>query len=324
MKRGLMLVAGMGLVVSVSAQQARPPQDTQPGRKWSEEQLKKAASAVRAGRTLTPKAWPNGARVAVCLTFVVNNSANQLARGDSAVVAMTNGEFGAASGLGRVLEVLDRQNVPATFFVPAVAAMLHPQMLQEIAKRKRHEIGVMGWSDENPTELSAAEEEQLLTKATEYLTKTIGKKPVGARGPSAVLSMNTMSLFKKAGFLYDSTLMGMDEPYEVLINGEASGIVELPVSRLLDDYPTLTAARTGPSTLPSPELVFESIRDDFDGAYQEGTLFLLTLHPHLIGMRSRITYLDDLLTFIKSRPNVWMATGEEIARYVKNPTGKTN
>ncbi len=313
----------MVAVASAAAQQPARP-DTQPGRKLSEAELKKAASVVRAGRKLTPKSWPNGARVAVCLTFVVSNSANQLARGDSAVVAMTNGEFGAAIGLDRVLSVLDKHKAPATFFVPAVAAMLHPKMLADITTAQRHEIGVMGWSDEDPQLLSAAEEEQLLTRATEYLTKATGKKPVGARGPSAVLSMNTMALFRKAGFLYDSTLMGMDEPYEVLTNGEASGIVELPVSRLLDDYTMLTAARTGPSTLPSPELVFESMRDDFDAAYQEGTLFLVTLHPHLIGMRSRITYLDDLLTYVKSKQNVWIATGEQIARYVKASGGKSN
>ena len=64
---------------------------------------------------------------------------------------------------------------------------------------------------------------------------------------------------------------------------------------MLDDYPTLTTARTGPATLPSPELVFETFRDDFDVAYEEGTLFLLTLHPHVVGMRSRIGYLDELL-----------------------------
>ena len=80
-----------------------------------------------------------------------------------------------------------------------------------------------------------------------------GRKPVGARGPSSVLSHHTMGILKKAGFVYDSTLMGMDEPYEVLLNGQPSGIVELPVSRLLDDQPTLTAPRFGPSTLPAPE-----------------------------------------------------------------------
>jgi hypothetical protein len=75
--------------------------------------------------------------------------------------------------------------------------------------------------------------------------------------------------------------------------------------------------------LPSPELVFESIRDDFDAAYQEGTLFLLTLHPQFIGMRSRIGYLEDLIGYIKSQPNVWFATAEDAARYVKQQAGIT-
>ena len=295
----------------------RTPGDTQPGRKWSEAQLKQAAGAVRAGRKLTPRAWPNGARVAVALTFSLNNSANMFARGDSAVVQLTGGEFGAITGLPRVLDVLDRQNVPATFFIAATAAMVDPQMIPAIAQRRHHEIGVMGWSDENPLAIdNAAEEEQLLLKATDFLAKAAGRKPVGARGPSASLSLHTAGLLKKAGFLYDSTLMGMDEPYEVLVNGQPSGIVELPVSRLLDDQPTLTAPRFGPSTLPSPELVFETFRDDFDGAYQEGTLFLLTLHPHLIGMRSRIGYLEEFISYMKAKPNVWFATAADIARYV--------
>ena len=132
-----------------------------------------------------------------------------------------------------------------------------------------------------------------------------------------MVSLHTIAILKKAGLLYDTTLMGMDEPYEVLLSGQPSGVVELPVSRLLDDYPTLTTASTGPATLPSPGLVFETFRDDFDAAYAERTLFLLTLHPHLIGMRSRIGYLDELLKYVKSKPGVWFATAEEIARYVR-------
>ena len=319
------VVAMASVWVVASAAQQQAPRDNQPGRKWSEEQLRQASSAVRAGRKLTPKSWPNGARVAVALTFTLNNTANNFAVGDSAVVQLTGGEFGAITGLPRVLDVLDQHGVPATFFIPATAAIVDPQMIPEIVKRRRHEIGTLGWSDENPVAINnATEEEQLLTKATEYLTKAAGKKPVGARGPSDLLSLYTMGLLKKAGFLYDSTLMGMDEPYEVLLNGQPSGIVELPVSRMLDDRPTLSAPRFGPSALPSPELIFETFRDDFDAAYGEGTLFLVTLHPHLIGMRSRITYLDDLIRYMQSKPNVWFATTEEIARYVRQQAGITN
>jgi peptidoglycan-N-acetylglucosamine deacetylase len=312
-------LAAFSTLAAVAQQQPLPrtPGDTQPGRKWTEEQLKQAVSGVRAGRKLTPRSWPNGARVAVALTFTLNNSANMFARADSAVVQLTGGEFGAVTGLPRLLDVLDRQNVPATFFVAATAAIADPQMIPAIVKRPRHEVGVLGWSDENALTIdSAAEEERLLTKATDIVAKAAGRKPVGARGPSSVLSPHTMGILKKAGFLYDSTLMGMDEPYEVVLNGQPSGIVELPVSRLLDDQPTLTAPRFGPSTLPSPELVFETFRDDFDAAYQEGTLFLLTLHPHLIGMRSRIGHLDDFIAYMKSKPNVWFATAADIARAV--------
>lgn len=342
MQHRTMIVAALataGIAVGAAQQPPQTPADTQPGRKWSEAQLKQFVSGVRAGRRLTPKSWPNGTRVAVALTFTLNNSANMLARGDSAVVQLTGGEFGAVTGLPRVLEVLGRHDVPATFFIAATAAIVDPQMIPEISRRKRsstgagrpaqgeafHEIGVMGWSDEDPLAIdNATEEEQLLTRATAYLTKAGGRKPVGARGPSSVQSLHTMSLLKKAGFLYDSTLMAMDEPYEVLLNGQPSGIVELPVNRLLDDQPTLTAPRFGPSTLPSPALVFETFKDDFDAAYQEGTLFLLTLHPHLIGMRSRIGYLDELIRYIRAKPNVWIATAEEIARYVKQQAGITN
>ena len=190
---------------------------------------------MRAGRSLTPKVWPNGARVAVALTFNVSNSANQLARGDTAVVAMTGGEFGAVQGLARVLELLDRHDVPATFFVAGVADLVDPQMVPEIAKRKRHELGVLGWSDENVAALNdAAEESRLLMRAIERVSAAAGRKPAGARGPSGTVSLHTMGLLKKAGILYDSSLQARDEPYEVLLQGQAirhRRAAEQPVSQ---------------------------------------------------------------------------------------------
>jgi peptidoglycan/xylan/chitin deacetylase (PgdA/CDA1 family) len=320
----LIAVAIALTAIALTAQQPARP-DNQPGRKLTEAQLREAVSHVRAGRSLNPRSWPNGARVAVALTFNVNNSANQLARGDTAVVAMTGGEFGAVQGLARVLSLLDEHNIPATFFVSAVADVVDPQMVPEILKRKRHEIGVLGWSDENVVALNdAAEESRLLTRAIDHITKISGKKPVGARGPSGAISLHTMPLLKKAGLLYDSTLQARDEPYEVLLQGQASGIVELPVNAYVNDYRFLTSARTGPGLLPSPELIFEAFRDEFDVAYEEGTLAVLTLHPHVVGMRSRIIYLDQLVRYMKGKPGIWFATAEQIARYVKQQAGMTN
>ncbi len=310
-------------VSGVGAAQQTP--DNQPGRKWTEAQLREASGRVRAGRALTPKAWPNGARVAVALTFNISNAANQLARGDTAVVAMTGGEFGAAQGLPRVLELLDRHHVPATFFVAGVADLVDPQMVPEIARRKQHEIGLLGWSDENVASLdNAAEESRLLTRAIERLTESAGRRPTSARGPSGTVSRHTMGLLKQAGILYDSSLQARDEPYEVMLEGQPSGIVELPNNIYRNDLRFLTSGRTGPGLLPSPELIFETFQDDFDVAYREGTLFVLTLHPHVVGMRSRIIYFDRLVEYIKGKPGVWFATGEQIARYVKQQAGLTD
>ena len=326
-----LVVASAALLVGVvvpswsviTASQQAP--DNQPGRKWTEAQLRENSSRVRAGRSLTPKSWPNGARVAVAFTFNANNSANQLARGDTAVVAMTGGEFGAAQGLARVLELLDRHGVPATFYVSGVADLVDPQMVPEIAKRKQHEIGLLGWSDENVASLDNADEEsRLLTRAIDRLTKSAGRRPIGARGPAGTVSRHTLGLLKKAGLLYDSSLQARDDPYEVLLDGQASGLVELPNNVYRNDQRFLTSARTGPGLLPSPELVFETFQDDFDVAYREGTLFVLTLHPHVVGMRSRIIYFDRLVEYIKGKPGVWFATGEQIARYVKQQAGLTD
>ena len=323
MRVWLLVAVLVGLsILTTAAEQVRP--DNQPGRKWTEAQLREASGHVRSGRSLNPKTWPNGARVAVALTFNVSNSANQLARGDAAVVAMTGGEFGAAQGLPRVLELLDRHDVPATFFVAGVADLVHPQMVPEIVKRKKHEIGLLGWSDENVAALESVEESRLLTRAIERLTASAGSKPVGARGPSGTVSAHTLGLLKKAGVLYDSSLQARDEPYEVLLEGQASGIVELPNNSYRNDQRFLTSGRTGPGLLPSPELIFETFRDDFDLAYQEGTLFVLTLHPHVVGMRSRILYLDQLVHYMKGKPGVWFATGDQIARYVKQQAGLTD
>jgi peptidoglycan/xylan/chitin deacetylase (PgdA/CDA1 family) len=318
MRRSALVALALAFTAAAIAAQQPARPDNQPGRKWTETQLREASAHVRAGRSLNPKAWPNGGRVAVALTFNVNNAANQLARGDTAVVAMTGGEFGAAQGLSRVLAVLDTHDVPSTFFVSGAADLVDPQMVPEIVKRKRHEIGVLGWSDENLVTLNdAAEEARLFNRALERLTRAAGRKPAGARGPSGAISLHTMPLLKKAGIIYDSTLQARDEPYEVLLAGQASGLVELPVNAYVNDYRFLTSGRTGPGLLPSPELVFETFRDEFDVAYEEGTLMVLTLHPHVVGMRSRIIHLDRLIRYMKGRPGVWFATAEQIARYVK-------
>jgi peptidoglycan/xylan/chitin deacetylase (PgdA/CDA1 family) len=291
---------------------AQPPQ--QPGAKWTEDQLRAAVAPSRAGRKLTPKSWPNGARVAVCLSFDVDNESYLLAAGQTSPTTLSAADFGAQSGLPRILKVLDKYQVPASFFIPAVSALLHPEMIPAILKSGRNEIGVHGWIHESPPAINdSAEEERLLNQAIDYLTKATGKRPVGYRAPGWAFSQYTLGLIRKAGFLYDSSLQAMDEPYEIVSNGQPTGMVELAIDWTLTETPYL--GRGG--TMPSPELLYGLYKDEFDGAYEEHTMFVLTLHPHVTGHRAPIRHLDQFIAYMKSKPGVWFSTCEQVARYVK-------
>jgi peptidoglycan/xylan/chitin deacetylase (PgdA/CDA1 family) len=299
-------------------QQPQQPSSVPPlGIDWTPDQIQKAVGAVRAGRKLTPKSWPNGARVAVNIGFDVDNEL--LARNNPLPATLSQGEYGAVEALPRLLRILDKHQIPASFYIPAVSAMLHPEMVPAIMKSGRHEIGVHGWIHENlPALKDAALEERLLTQSIAYLTKVTGKRPVGFRAPSWAFSPHTLGLIRKAGFLYDSSLMAMDEPYEIVADGQPTGLIELPIEWILDDFPYFSGNASG--SLPAPELVFQIYKQEFDVAYEERTLVMLTTHPHVVGHRSRAAQLDQLIAYMKSKPGVWFATAEQIARAVQQPS----
>jgi len=281
------------------------------------EMMQRTASIVRAGAKLTPRAWKDGARVAVCLTFDVDNEFHG-AIANSMPSALSTGEYGATTGLPRLLAILDRQRTPATFFMPAGSAILHPEMIPAIMKSGLHEIGVHGWTHEYiPALADAAQEHDLLDRAMNYLEKAMGKRPVGYRAPDAEFGRHTLEQIREAGFLYDSSMFAMDQPYELLSNGAHTGVIELPASWVADDFIYFGFA-TARGSLPDPEAVSRIFRSEFDAAYAERTLFVLGMHPDIIGERSRAGELDKLITYMKSKSGVWFATGEQIARYIKS------
>jgi peptidoglycan/xylan/chitin deacetylase (PgdA/CDA1 family) len=311
--RLMIVIAAAGLFGSAALiAQSRP----QPGTRLPLDQVKAQMFHVSAGKRLKPKTWPNGAHVAVGLSFDVDNATADLATGNLISESISRGEYGAVDGVPRILRLLDKYNLPASFFIPAVSHLLHPQMIPAILATGRHEIGVHGWIHEHlPSVNDAAAEQDMLNRAIETLTKATGKKPVGYRAPSWQFSPFTMKQVKDAGFLYDSSLMASDDAYEVLLDGQATGVVELPIERIVDDFPYFGGATNG--GLPEPDLVERVFQSEFDVAYEEGGLFILTMHPHITGHRSRIAGLEKLIVHMKSKPGVWFATHEEIAKYVK-------
>src|SRR4051812_48618456 len=173
-------LVALGAMLSQASTAQQSGTTAQPGARWNDEQLRQAVAPARVGRSLNPRSWPDNTRVAVCLSFDVDNESYLLARGETSPTTLSAADFGAETGLARILALLDRYQVPASFFIPAVSALLHPEMIPAILKAGRHEIGVHGWIHESlPAIDDAAEEERLLVKSIDYLTKLTGKRPVG-------------------------------------------------------------------------------------------------------------------------------------------------
>jgi len=288
---------------------------------WSEPEWRNIVGRARAGRSLAPKAWPGGARCAVSLSFDADHETIPLRDSDESPMRISQGQYGARQGVPRIRALLDRHGVRASFFYPAVSALLHPKEVRAVAE-EGHEIGIHSWIHEANTQLPPGVERDLTMRAADTLEKVSGRRPVGIRTASWDFSVDTMSIVREMGLLYDSSLMGDDDPYELEVQGEPTGIVELPPEWIRDDAPYFNFVRFSalrPYTPPSA--VEEIFRAEFDGAYAEGGLFLLTMHPHVIGHRSRIVLLDRLVEYMKGKPGVWFGTHEEVARWCAQQAG---
>ena len=309
----------LAFVPSVLLAQAQPVQQSgvKPGWRWTMDSVTSVVNAVRAGRSLQPTTWPGGARVAVLLSFDVDNETVALRFGEPNPGSLSQGQYGSRQGLARIVRLLDRYKIPATFFIPSVSLALAPEMASTIKQSGRHEFGVHGWIHEMNATLPDSAERALLRKAIDELTQLTGTKPTGYRAPSWNFSPNTLTILRDLGFRYESSLMADESPYELLQNGSPTGLVELPVEWILDDAPLFDPR--GNSYSP-PRDVAQVWMDEFDKAYEEGTMFLLTMHPHISGHRSRIVALEQLLAHIRAKGpgRVWYATHGEAAEYVRN------
>ncbi|MEM7543489.1 MAG: polysaccharide deacetylase [Pseudomonadota bacterium] len=290
---------------------------------WSAEQIKERVERVRAGQDLTPPSWPGGARVAVSFSFDVDTEPVWMGfQRQSSPSYMSRGEYGARVGMPRVLALLEKHEIPASFFIPAATMILHPQVMESLKKHPEYEIGFHSYVHENPLTLNDQQEREVYEKAMKIFVEHVGKRPVGFRSAAWDLTPSTIQIVRDMGFLYESSMMADDRPYTLVSEGVDTGLVELPVEWILDDWPLFQISWPSQHVaLRNAEDVYSIWRDEFDGAYDEGTIYILTMHPQVIGHRYRMQMLDRLISYMKSKEGVWFATHEQIARYVKEQAG---
>jgi len=284
---------------------------------WPEAHWRGIVEHVRAGRPLRPAQWKDGARCAVALSFDSDHETNELRDGGESIGKLSQGQYGNRQGIPRILDILARSDVKASFFVPAVVALLYPDEQRRVAA-EGHEIGIHGWIHERNSVLPAEVERDLQMRSADTLERVAGVRPVGIRTPSWDFSPNTLAVTRDMGLLYDSSLMADVDCYELLLDGAITGVVELPVEWIRDDAVYFNMNRfAGLRPYTPPADVFDIFKREFDGAYSEGGLFQLTMHPHISGYRSRVWILEELIRYIRAHEGVWFATHAEIVEYAK-------
>jgi len=285
---------------------------------WAEPVWRRITGRARAGRSLRPTHWPDGARCAVALSFDADHDTIPLRDGDESPMRISQGQYGNRQGTPRIRRLLEREGIKASFFYPAVSALLYPDEARAVAQ-DGHEIGIHSWIHERNTVLPYEVERDLAFRARDTLEKVTGQLPVGMRTASWDFSPRTLDIIREMGLLYDSSLMADDDPYELLADGVPTGIVELPPEWIRDDAVYWNMNRFSalrPYTPPSG--VLEVFLAELDGAWEEGGMFLLTMHPHYIGHRSRLPVLERVIAHAKARGGCWFATHAEIAAWCRD------
>jgi len=260
--------------------------------------------------------WPDGKQCAVVLSFDFDAESGFLFREpDKAKRSLGDLEerrFGPRVGVDRILRMLARLKLPASFFIPGWTVENHLQESKRI-RDAGHEVGAHGNVHEALGFLDREQEEVIMRRQLAILQDHLGVRPAGYRSPSWDVNVWTPGILKAHGFLYDSSLMGNDVPYEVE-TGQGP-LVEVPVQWLLDDAPLFRHVYGATNAIADPGRVLQMWGKEFAAMHAENGCFVLTCHPFVSGRASRIALLEDLVASMRRSRGVWFTTCEAVARW---------
>ncbi|WP_226571026.1 polysaccharide deacetylase family protein [Mangrovibacter yixingensis] len=251
---------------------------------------------------------------------------------------ISRGLFAGEVGVPRLLKMFKEKNLKTTWFIPGHSIETFPEQMKAVVDAG-HEVGVHGYSHENPIAMTPAQEEAVLDRSIELVTELAGKRPTGYVAPWWEFSNVTNELLLKKGIKYDHSLMHNDfHPYYVrvgdswtkidyskhpetwmkpLVRGEETSLVEIPANWYLDDLPPMMFIKKSPNShgFVNPRHLEEMWRDQFDWVYRENdhAVFTMTIHPDVSGRPQVLLMLERLIEYIRSHEGVRFVTFDEIA-----------
>ncbi|TMV15529.1 polysaccharide deacetylase family protein [Arenibacterium halophilum] len=251
---------------------------------------------------------------------------------------ISRGMFAGEVGSPRLLDLFDKTGLKTTWFIPGHSAETFPEQMKDVAARG-HEIGIHGYSHENPIAMTPEQEEEVLDKCIDLITEISGKRPTGYVAPWWEFSNVTNELLLKKGIKYDHSLMHNDfTPYRVRVGdkwtkidysgkpadwmkplerGEETDLIEIPANWYLDDLPPMMFIKKSPNShgFVNPRDIEQMWKDQFDWVYEnmDYAVFPITIHPDVSGRPQVLLMLERLIDYIKSKDGVRFVTMNEMA-----------
>ncbi len=252
---------------------------------------------------------------------------------------ISRGLFAGEVGTPRLLELFRRHDLRTTWFIPGHSIETFPEQIDAIVAAG-HEVGVHGYSHENPIAMSREQETEVLDKCIALVEEVTGRRPTGYVAPWWEFSRVTNELLLERGIKYDHSLMHRDfEPYYVrvgdswtsidyaapsahdwmkpLVRGDETNLVEIPANWYLDDLPPMMFIKASPNShgFVNPRHLEEMWRDQFDWVYREQDygVVTFTVHPDVSGRPQVLLMLERLIAHINGHEGVRWATFDEIA-----------
>ncbi len=258
--------------------------------------------------------------------------------GENSPDDISRGIFAGEVGTPRLLRLFDKLGIKTTWFIPGHSIETFPEETKCIVDAG-HEIGMHGYSHENPLALTPEQEEAVLVRCIELIAQVSGRRPTGYVAPWWEFSHVTNELLLKHGTKYDHSLMHKDfECYYVrvgdrwtkidlslpaadwmqgLVRGRETDLIEIPANWYLDDLPPMMFIKNSPNShgFVNPRDIEQMWRDQFDYVYREydDAVFPITIHPDVSGRPQVLLMLERLTAYIATHPGVRFCTFDEIA-----------
>jgi peptidoglycan/xylan/chitin deacetylase (PgdA/CDA1 family) len=270
--------------------------------------------------------WPDGYQSAAVITvnFDGESFEQPLLPNEPLWGRYSFGRYGAQLGVHRILEVLERYAVRATYFIPGWDVERYPDAMEAIASAG-HELAGRGYANEDFSTLAADDQRGVLERSEAVFTRVFGQAPAGWRAPGgapaaggraalapvgSLMSAETRAILAERGYRYDSSYCDDDVPY-VVANARGERLVELPQFTTATDAFYYQAHR-------SPFVVSAAWREDLSAVHEAGGLFNLALSPRGdwgSGRGVRIRAVADILQALHETPGVWLTTCAEVASW---------